>query len=88
MNKKQIGMPIKVLKYMSVEMIGEKIADYTILSVIGEGNTAITYKVEDEYGAIWALKLVTLESYGERAPISEVSRFSRINDKRYLAPPT
>jgi len=83
----QIPMPKGVRRRLEIEMIDCQINGLTVKKVIGSGNTAITYEVEDRYGQIWALKLVTRESYGDRAPFREVARFSQVRDKRFLVFP-
>ena len=83
----QIPMPKTVRSYLEKEMFGKQIADFTIKEVLGAGNTAITYGAEDRYGHIWALKLVTRESYGDRPPFREVARFAQAVDKRFLVFP-
>lgn len=82
---KQVGMPASVKEYLEDQgRVGDNIKGFTILERKGSGNTAVTYKVRDENGFFWALKLVTRKSYGDRAPFREVSRFSKTNDKRFL----
>ena len=83
----QKPMPADVRKHLDTKMLGQKIEDMTIGSVLGCGNTAITYEVEDKDGFPWALKLVTPESYGERAPFREIARFSKAEDERFLVFP-
>ena len=83
----QIPMPLPVRQYLESKMIGKNISEWTIKDVLGSGNTAITYEVEDKYGIKSALKLVTRESYGERAPFREIGRFSRVEDERFLVFP-
>jgi hypothetical protein len=83
----QIPMPAQVRKRLETSMIGEKIDALTVRRVLGSGETAITYEAVDEYGAPWALKLVTRESYGERAPFREVARFAQALDQRFLVFP-
>jgi hypothetical protein len=83
----QIDMPTHVRRHLETAMEGETIAHFTIGKSLGAGNTAITYQVEDEYGVVWALKLVTIESYGDRAPLREVARFARVEDERFLVFP-
>jgi hypothetical protein len=65
-------------------MIEQQINGLTIKKVLGHGETAVTYKVEDKGGIPWALKLVTRESYGDRAPFREIVRFSQTEDDRFL----
>jgi len=84
---KQKDMPKSVRDRLKNKMIGEKIADFIVMDVLGVGNTAVTYEVRDKSGIPWALKLVTKESYGNRAPFREVSRFADALDKRFLAFP-
>ena len=67
----QQDMPKSVRDHMTNKMIGKKIDDLIICKILGSGNTAITYEVEDIFGVRWALKLVTRESYGERAQLRE-----------------
>jgi hypothetical protein len=83
----QIDMPAHVRRHLATAMEGKTIAHFTIKKSLGAGNTAITYQVEDEYGVVWALKLVTIESYGDRAPLSEVARFAHAQDERFLVFP-
>ena len=82
----QIEMPTTLRQYLREKMIGKRIEGYLISKVLGVGNTAVTYEVEDEYFSTWALKIVTRESY-EHAPFTEVARFSRVKDTRYLVFP-
>jgi len=85
---KQIVMPASVRDYLEgKERIGETIDGFKILELKGGGKTAVTYKVEDEDGFVWALKLVTSKSYGDRAPFREISRFSKASDERFLVFP-
>lgn len=84
---KQVDMPSIVRKHLEEEMIGATICGFKIMQVLGAGNTAVTYEVKDEHGFPWALKLVTRESYGERAPFREIGRFSEVNDERFLVFP-
>ena len=74
----QLDMPARVRQHLETEMIGKHIDRFLVKDVLGSGNTAVTYEVKDDYGAEWALKLVTKESYGERAPLGEVVRFSGV----------
>lgn len=84
----QIQMPAPVRQHLKTKMVGKEIAGLKIKKeVLGCGNTAVTYKVEDKYGIPWALKLVTRESYGDRAPFREIARFSQTNDERFLVFP-
>ena len=83
----QIDMPPKARQHLETQMIGNVIAGLLIKKLLGVGNTAVTYQVENQYGATWALKLVTTESYGEHAPYTEVSRFAGVKDTRYLVFP-
>lgn len=87
----QIYMPEDVRRRLVDEMLGEEIRAngnvFRILRVLGPGNTAVTFEVEDAGGIHWALKLVTQESYRERAPMREVGRFARADDKRFLSFP-
>jgi hypothetical protein len=83
----QRPMPVSVRKHMKTKMLGQKIEDMTIHEVLGCGNTAITYGVEDGNGLPLALKLVTRESYGDRAPFREIARFSKTEDDRFLVFP-
>ena len=83
----QIPMPEAARKHLETKMIGEQINGITIKRILGSGTTAITYEAEDKYGAPWALKLVTQESYGGHAPLREVARFAPIRDKRFLVFP-
>jgi len=83
----QIEMPTMVRKYLQTSMLGEKIHEYTVKKFLGGGNTAVAYEVEDTNGVTWALKLVKLESYGDRAPFREVARFTQVEDERFLVFP-
>jgi len=83
----QIPMPTPARRYLETETIGQRINGLTVKKVLGVGNTAVTYEVEDEYGIPWALKLVTCESYGERAPFREIARFAQATDERFLVFP-
>lgn len=83
----QIQMPDNVREHLETNMIGQKICEFKILNVLGAGNTAVTYEVEDKHGFPWALKLITRESYGDRAPFREIGRFSKVNDERFLVFP-
>ena len=80
----QIKMPARVRKYLMHNFSEIEIDEFKIIKVLGDGNTAVTYEVEDQYGFPWALKLVTRESYGDRAPFREIGRFARAKDKRFL----
>lgn len=83
----QIRMPEPVRDHLENRMIGEQINGLTIKGVLGTGNTAITYEADDRFGVPWALKVVTRESYGDRAPFREVARFSQTVDDRFLVFP-
>lgn len=83
----QIDMPAHVRRHLESRMIGHTVAGFKIRKTLGAGNTAITYEVEDGYGVAWALKFVTIESYGERAPLREVARFAHAEDERFLVFP-
>jgi hypothetical protein len=83
----QIHMPESVRKHLKTKMIGTEINGLTIEEVIGSANTAVTYQVREQSGVHWALKLVTRESYGDRAPFREVARFAGVEDERFLALP-
>ena len=84
----QKDMPTRVRDHLENQMVGKSIKGFRILGKpLGSGNTAVTYKVQDRNGAEWALKLVTKESYGERAPLGEVARFARTEDERFLVFP-
>jgi hypothetical protein len=83
----QIKMPKALRQHLLKEMIGKEIEGFTITDVLGCGNTAVTYKVLDKNEIPWALKLVTRESYGNRAPFREVARFSETDDERFLVFP-
>ncbi len=83
----QIPMPPSACRHLKNNMIGQEINGLRIKEVLGSGTTAVTYKVEDKYGIPWALKLVTCESYGDRAPFREIARFSQAEDERYLVFP-
>jgi len=83
----QVTMSKAVRDHLERNIIGQKIGDLTIQRVLGIGETAVTYEVEDRYGAAWALKLVMRKSYGNRAPFSEIARFSQARDDRFLVFP-
>ena len=83
----QQDMPAHVREHLANKMIGQEISGFRIKEKLGAGNTAITYGVEDPDGFPWALKLVTAESYGERAPSREVARFAGVRDERFLVFP-
>ncbi|MCK4416802.1 MAG: hypothetical protein KAV99_01375 [Candidatus Latescibacteria bacterium] len=83
----QIQMPDSVRGHLEIRMIREEINGLRIKKVLGSGNIAVTYEVEDEYGLPWALKLVSRESYGDRAPFREIARFAQAKDERFLAFP-
>ena len=80
-------MPNGLRLHLKNKMIGKKIEEYTIFKVLGEGNTAVTYEVKDKYQRLWAIKIVTRESYKDRAPIREIVRFAPAEDDRYLILP-
>jgi serine/threonine protein kinase len=77
-------MPVSVKTHLEKEMIGQVIAGFKVEEFKGAGNTAVTYKVRDQDGFAWALKLVTPDSYGHRAPFREIARFSEVSDDRFL----
>lgn len=83
----QLDMPLHVRQHLEHKMLNKKIEKFHITRVLGSGNTAVTYEVEDQNGIEWALKLVTKESYGDRAPLGEVARFSKVEDERFLVFP-
>lgn len=83
----QISMLPSVRSHLKFYMIGQEVEGFRIKKVLGDGNTAVTYEVEDKYGIPWALKLVTRESYGDRAPFREIARFARAQDERFLVFP-
>jgi RIO-like serine/threonine protein kinase/energy-coupling factor transporter ATP-binding protein EcfA2 len=83
----QIKMPDSLRQYLITDMIGQKIEDFTIMNILGCGNTAVTYEVVDKNDFRHALKLVTRESYMDRAPFREIARFSQTQDERYLVFP-
>ncbi|MFB3880288.1 MAG: hypothetical protein ACE149_03445 [Armatimonadota bacterium] len=87
----QTAMPHDVREQLVNDMIGKEIrangSVFRVLRVLPPGSTAVTFEVEDAYGVRWALKLVTKESYGERAPLREVGRLVRAGDPRFLAFP-
>ena len=83
----QLDMPSRVRQHLENDMAGKDIAGFRIGRVLGSGNTAVTYEVRDKGGVEWALKLVTKESYGDRAPLGEVARFSAAEDERFLVFP-
>lgn len=80
-------MPGSLQAHLNTQMAGQKICDFIILKVLGRGNTAITYEVEDRDGHHWALKIVLTTSYEDKAPFREIGRFSQSEDERYLAFP-
>lgn len=80
-------MPANVRNHLEKKMVGNRIREFCIKDVLGSGNTAVTYEVEDNFGVTWALKLVTSESYGNSAKIKEVIRFNQIEDERYVVFP-
>ena len=80
---KQVQMPASVCRYLETNMIGQEINGFTIKQVLGCGNTAVTYEVEDRYGIPHALKLVMRKSYGDKAPFREIARFSQTKDERF-----
>jgi len=84
---KQVSMPASVKKHLETQMIDEVIDVFKVEDFKGSGNTAVTYKVRDQDGFPWALKLVTPESYGARAPFREIARFSEVSDERFLVFP-
>ena len=83
----QKKMPPQIRHHLEHKMVGEEINGLRIIEVLGPGNTAVTYEVQDRYGIPWALKLVTRESYGEKAPFREISRFAPTKDERFLVFP-
>jgi hypothetical protein len=83
----QLDMPTRVRQYLENELSGNEIAGFRIGRVLGSGNTAVTYEVRDIGGVEWALKLVTKESYGDRAPLGEVARFAAAEVVRFLVFP-
>jgi len=83
----QITMPNSIRQYLETSMIGQKINSLKIRKILGYGKTAVTFEVEDQFHIPWALKLVTRESYGDRAPFREIARFSHAEDERYLVFP-
>lgn len=85
--EEQMKMPEHVKAYLKENMMGKEIRGMMIKEVLGIGNTAVTYKAEDEYGTPWALKLVTQESYSPKTPFTEVSRFAKVEDVRFLVFP-
>jgi serine/threonine protein kinase len=84
----QVLMPKSLQRYLENNLIGQQIDGFRVRKVLGCGNTAITYEVEDKYGIPYALKIVTRESYGDKAPLREISRFAKTSDRRYLIFPT
>lgn len=84
---KQIKMPASVRRHLEANMIGEEIKGFIIKQVLGCGNTAVTYEVEDRYSIPHALKLVMRKSYGDKAPFREIARFSQTKDERFLVFP-
>lgn len=64
----QIRMPDDVRERLVRDMVDQEIRAngnvFRVLRVLGGGNTAVTFAVDDEYGIHWALKLVTQESDG------------------------
>lgn len=83
----QLKMPDSTRNHLKNNMIGQDICGLIIKKVLGSGNTAVTYEVEDTHGIPWALKVVWLESYGDRAPFREIGRFAQAKDERFLAFP-
>ncbi|MCX6122612.1 MAG: hypothetical protein NTX44_13465 [Ignavibacteriales bacterium] len=83
----QIYMPKALRTHLENNMLGEKISNLRLKRLLGSGNTAVTYEAEDKYDINWALKIVTRESYGERAPFREIGRFAQVEDERYLVFP-
>lgn len=83
----QIDMPLHVRSHLETKMVRQKICGFRVKELLGVGNTAVTYEVEDGTGALWALKLVTRESYGDHAPLREVARFAQVRDDRFLVFP-
>jgi hypothetical protein len=83
----QQDMPAHVREHLEQNMIQQEICGFRIGEKLGAGNTAITDQVEDQNGFSWALKLVTAESYGDRAPYSEIARFAGVRDDRFLVFP-
>ncbi|MCE5250734.1 hypothetical protein LLG96_11000 [bacterium] len=84
---KQIGMPPSVKRHLEEQMIGQEINGFQVAEFKGAGNTAVTFKVKDSIGFSWALKLVTRDSYGDRAPFREIARFTDEADERFLVFP-
>jgi len=84
---KQIEMPPELKSHLENKMIGTEINGMRIKQLRGSGNTAATYEVEDEFGIPWALKLVTRDSYGDKAPLREIVRFANTVDNRFLVFP-
>ena len=83
----QIKMPDVLKSHLKNKMVDAKIGNFTVVSALGDGNTAVTYKVEDRYQRPWALKIVLSDSYKGRAPIREIVRFARAEDDRFLILP-
>lgn len=83
----QIKMPDKVRNYLENILIGRSIKGLKLNKVLGNGNTAVTYETEDNYGIPHALKLVLHEYYEDRAPFREIARFSLAQDERFLVFP-
>jgi hypothetical protein len=80
-------MPEFLKYHLETQMIGEEINNMKIVELLGSGNTAVTYKVNDKFNMPWALKLVTRESYGDKAPVREIVRFANTIDNRFLVFP-
>jgi hypothetical protein len=83
----QEPMPADVRAHLEQNMVGTKVDNLHVLEVLGGNTTAVTFKAADEYGREWALKVVTTQSYGDRAPFREVARFAQVDDRRFLAFP-
>lgn len=83
----QVKMSAFLRNHLEAKTIGQEINGFIIKRVLGCGNTAVTYEVEDRYGIPHALKLVLRKSYGDKAPFREIARFSQTKDERFLVFP-
>lgn len=82
----QIGMPERLRNHLA-RMVGQEIDGFRVKEIIGSGNTAVTYGAVDRDYMPWALKVVTRDSYGARAPFREIARFAQTKDERFLVFP-
>jgi hypothetical protein len=81
-----LKIPLQLQHYLEHEMLKREIAQFRILRVMGSGDFAITYHVEDQNGVEWALKLVPYD-LRENQPTGEITQFSKANDHRFLVFP-